>query len=128
MMLMRKTFTLAALMALAISVAGCGSFEKLTGMGRDDTVLAGQREDAIPGQASYPAASDMVKPGTVLGDDAQQAPDAAGQDVAAAEPAPEAATADKPCAPTDQKCKLAAKKAAEAAAQQSQNVFSDPLQ
>jgi hypothetical protein len=131
-MTMHKMITLAALMALAVAVAGCGSIEKLTGMGRDDTVLPGQREDAIPGQNSFPSPNDRVKPGTTLGDDAQQqggpAQGAPTQD-AAAQPLPDVAAPAKPCKATDQKCKLEAQKAAAAAkAQQSQDVFSDPQQ
>ncbi len=126
MMRTLRTFSTAALLAaLAVTASGCGSLEKLTGMGRDDTVLPGSREDAIPNQASFPAPKDQIKPGTQLGDDAQ-AQSADATDLAA-QPAPAPAPA-QPCKATDQKCKLAAKKAAAAAAQQSQDVFSDPQQ
>ena len=119
-----RTLTTAALLAaLAVTASGCGSIEKLTGLGRDDTVLPGQREDAIPNQASFPAPNDQIKPGTQLGDAAQ--PQTADATDSAAQPAPAPA---QPCKATDQKCKLAAKQAAAAAAQQSQDVFSDPQQ
>lgn len=39
---------LAMLLAVAVVIAGCGA-------GVDDTVLPGPREDAIPGQAVFPA-------------------------------------------------------------------------
>ena len=47
---MRKTCA-AGLVALALS--GCSLFN-----GVDDTVLPGKREDAIPGQSSFPAPGD----------------------------------------------------------------------
>lgn len=126
---MRNGFMAALIVALAITVSACSSIEKLTGMGRDDTVLPGTREDAIPGKPSFPDPNDQLKPGGTTGDNATQQ-GAAAQNSAAPtqstlEPAP-APTA--PCKPTDQKCKLAAKKAAAAAAQQSSDVFSDPQQ
>lgn len=43
---------------LAVGLAGCGAFDKLTGSGIDNTVLPGQREDAIPGRSQFPDAGD----------------------------------------------------------------------
>jgi len=50
---MRK-IALFVLIAASLSVAGCSSINKLTGQ-TDDTVLPGQREDAIPGKPTFPA-------------------------------------------------------------------------
>lgn len=41
------------LAALAVVGGGCSYVDKLTGQ-TDDTVLPGQREDAVPGRASFP--------------------------------------------------------------------------
>lgn len=43
---------------IAGGLAGCSTFDKLTGSGVDDTVLKGQREDAIPGRTQFPEAAD----------------------------------------------------------------------
>lgn len=134
-MIMRKSFVAGLMLAAAVSVSGCSSLQQLAGMGRDDTVLPGNREDAIPGKASFPDPNDKLKPGATTGDNVQPPDDIATKDTlsqlppepdtAAAAPAAPAA----PCKPTDQKCKLAAAKAAKAsAAQQSGDVFSDPQQ
>ena len=53
-----------ALLAAALLLAGCSSIERLTNQ-TDDTVLPGQREEAIPGQAQFPAeTAQPPKPGT----------------------------------------------------------------
>ncbi len=44
---------LIAILLLATTLAACGAIDRLTGR-NDDTVLPGNREEAIPGQASYP--------------------------------------------------------------------------
>ena len=126
----RNSFMAALIVTLAVSTAGCSSIQKLTGMGRDDTVLTGSREDAIPGKPAFPDPNDTLKPGASAGGTAQPPQGSASQDTMA-QPAPDAApaTTPKPCKATDQKCKLAAAKAAKgAAAQQSGDVFSDPQQ
>lgn len=51
---MKKLTPAILLLALALPLSGCG---KLFG-GVDDTVLPGAREDAIPGQTSFPAPGD----------------------------------------------------------------------
>jgi len=51
---MRTYFALALLAGLAVSAGGCSYLNKMTGQ-TDDTVLPGQREDAIPGKAQFPA-------------------------------------------------------------------------
>jgi hypothetical protein len=43
----------ALLLIMCLALAGCGYMDKLTG-GRDDTVLPGPREDAIPGKKQFP--------------------------------------------------------------------------
>lgn len=117
-MIMRKPLMLALALALSLSVAGCSSMEKLTGMGRDDTVLPGSREDAIPGKTQFPDASDTMKPGTSTGDSETQQ-DIATQDLSGQQPdaavTATPSTPPKPCKPTDQKCKLAAAHAAKSA-------------
>ncbi|MFT3987307.1 hypothetical protein [Aestuariivirga sp.] len=50
---MRK-IVLFTLIAASLSIAGCSSINKLTGQ-TDDTILPGQREDAIPGKPVFPA-------------------------------------------------------------------------
>lgn len=51
----------AILLAVALAIAGCKG-------GYDDTVLPGQREDAIPGQAVFPApGEDRLPQGTAGG-------------------------------------------------------------
>ena len=63
------------LVALALTVAGCSTFNKLTGQ-TDETVLPGSREDAIPGKASFPDPSDRAPTVPQPGDQntAQQQP------------------------------------------------------
>lgn len=45
--------TFLALGTVAFAVTGCGALDRLTG-GVDDTVLPGQREEAIPGRSTFP--------------------------------------------------------------------------
>ncbi len=48
----------------AMALASCSAIDRLTGQ-NDNTVLPGTREDAIPGQASFPtqsAAADPAQP------------------------------------------------------------------
>ncbi len=61
MMLLRHVITAAA---LAAALAGCSTIDSLTGQ-TDNTVLPGQREDAIPGRTQFPEASDAgtIRPG-----------------------------------------------------------------
>lgn len=46
-----------ALILAAFSATGCSYIDRLTGT-RDDSVLPGTREDAIPGKTQFPDASD----------------------------------------------------------------------
>lgn len=48
---------LLAIGAVAVTISGCSAFDRLTG-GVDDTVLPGQREEAIPGRATFPERAD----------------------------------------------------------------------
>lgn len=61
----------AIVLTLAVLVAGCGA-------GVDDTVLPGPREDAIPGQAVFPAPGDdklqTAQPGDSAPEDIAVAP------------------------------------------------------
>ena len=51
-----------ALGAVLLLLGGCSAVNSLTGQ-TDDTVLPGQREDAIPGRAQFPDRPDpLVKP------------------------------------------------------------------
>jgi hypothetical protein len=45
--------------AAAMLLSGCSTFNSLTG-GTDNTVLKGQREDAIPGRAQFPEKQDVA--------------------------------------------------------------------
>jgi hypothetical protein len=54
---MRNLSAPVMLLAVAVLLSGCSGFGKLFG-GTDDTILPGQREDAIPGHASYPEPGD----------------------------------------------------------------------
>lgn len=45
--------------AAAALLAGCGTLNSLTGQ-TDNTVLPGQREDAIPGRAKFPEKQDVA--------------------------------------------------------------------
>ncbi len=64
------------LLALAIALGGCG-------MGVDDTVLPGPREDAIPGQSVFPApGEDQLQKAT--GNSGSQAVEGGPEDIAVA--------------------------------------------
>lgn len=80
---------LMVLAVLAFGLAGCGVFDRLTGSGVDNTVLPGQREDAIPGRSQFPDTSD---PGVTR----------AGSDVSA--PPPPAADTSADCPIDDPAC------------------------
>ena len=56
MMIVRKILVLGAVIA---ALGGCSTFNSLTGQ-TDNTVLPGQREDAIPGRAQFPDQPDPV--------------------------------------------------------------------
>lgn len=59
MMRIRKALVLGAVVA---GLAGCSTVNSLTGQ-TDNTVLPGQREEAIPGRAAFPDKADpLVKP------------------------------------------------------------------
>ena len=45
--------------ATAALLSGCGTLNKLTGQ-TDNTVLPGQREDAIPGRSKFPEKQDVA--------------------------------------------------------------------
>jgi hypothetical protein len=47
------------LLAVALAVSACGAVDRLTGQ-TDNTVLPGQREEAIPGRAQFPDAPDPL--------------------------------------------------------------------
>ena len=72
----------------ALFLAGCSTVEKLTGQ-TDDTVLPGQREDAIPGRPLYP------EPQAGTGTVAQTAAEA--EVKSDSEPAAEATAEPAPC-------------------------------
>ena len=57
---LRKLLALAAAVAL---LGGCSTIDKLTGE-TDDTVLPGQREEAIPGRTQFPDAPDSATAST----------------------------------------------------------------
>lgn len=46
---------------LAAALAGCSTFNNLTGQ-NDNTVLPGSREEAIPGRAQFPGPDDTISP------------------------------------------------------------------
>lgn len=84
-----------AILATALALGGCSTFNKVTGQ-TDDTVLPGQREDAVPGRASFPDPSEKVTPGT---------------NVSASEPIPQDASPPAeatPCPAEDPACSGAA--------------------
>lgn len=85
------------LAVIAAGLGGCSTIDKITGQ-TDNTVLPGQREEAIPGRAQFPETSE-----------AAQAPQPQ-----AAEPAP--AEAAPACQPDDPACQPAS----------SDDTFSDP--
>jgi hypothetical protein len=47
--------------AIAAALAGCSTINSLTGQ-TDNTVLPGQREEAIPGRSQFPEAGDTIAP------------------------------------------------------------------
>jgi hypothetical protein len=52
--------TTCAAAAIATALAGCSMFNSLTGQ-VDNTVLPGQREDAIPGRSTFPEKPDVAQ-------------------------------------------------------------------
>ena len=85
--------------AVAAILGGCSTFNSLTGQ-TDDTVLPGQREDAIPGRAQFPESSAATS--------SASAPETA---------LPESADTPQPaCQPEDPACKPAS----------GDDTFSDP--
>lgn len=56
MSLLNKGFLLGGLL---LALSGCGMMDRLSG-GVDNTVLPGQREDAIPGRTQFPDTPDPV--------------------------------------------------------------------
>jgi len=81
-----------AIALIAAALASCSAIDRLTGQ-NDNTVLPGTREDAIPGQASFP--TEPAGGQTAAGDPA--APQA---ETAAAPEEPPACPADDPnCKP-----------------------------
>ena len=70
MTLIGKTVLLGVVMA---ALAGCSAFDRLTGQ-TDNTVLPGQREDAIPGRSQFPDTPDPLVTGASQPD--EQAPPA----------------------------------------------------
>lgn len=87
---------------LALGLTGCGGLDKLMGSGMDNTVLPGQREEAIPGRSQFPDPSEP-KPG-----------EAAPAETVSSEPAPPAESGSE-CPPDDPNCAPA-----------SDDTFSDP--
>ena len=82
-----------AIILLATALASCSAIDRLTGQ-NDNTVLPGTREDAIPGQASFP--TEPADGQTAVADPAQ--PQA--ETLAAPEDQPAACPADDPnCTP-----------------------------
>lgn len=59
---------------LAILAAGCSAVDKLTGQ-TDDTVLPGQREDAVPGKTQFPQQSDAAPSPSTQPDTSTTAPE-----------------------------------------------------
>ena len=96
MTVLRKLVFLGAVAAI---LGGCSTFNSLTGQ-TDDTVLPGQREDAIPGRAQFPESSAATS--------SASAPESAPQ-----EPAD---TPQPACQPEDPACKTAS----------GDDTFSDP--
>lgn len=76
----RKLLLAAAATAL---LAGCGTLNSLTGQ-TDNTVLPGQREDAIPGRSSFPEKQGAGSPSSTQSG---------------------AATTETYCAPDDPECR-----------------------
>lgn len=76
---MRFTGKLLVVGCAALLLSGCGTLNSLTGQ-TDNTVLPGQREDAIPGRASFPekdvaASSKPSTGGSAANDETYCAPD-----------------------------------------------------
>lgn len=103
MMIVHKVLVLGAVIA---ALAGCSTINSLTGQ-TDNTVLPGQREDAIPGRAQFP---DQPDPG-VSKSAGQQQPE---QSQTASTTSPDTA-----CEPGDASCQPPADSG-------SGDVFSDP--
>jgi hypothetical protein len=80
------------LLLAGLALTGCGSIDKLTGQ-TDNTVLPGQREDAVPGRPQFPAPNDSA-PRT-------SAPPVETADVPAAPDCPVDDPACDPMAPAD---------------------------
>lgn len=60
---MTRATALLLVAAAAALLSGCSTFNSLTGQ-TDNTVLPGQREDAIPGRTSFPENRDVAVGGT----------------------------------------------------------------
>ncbi len=85
MTLAGKLLVAAAATAL---LAGCGTLNSLTGQ-TDNTVLPGQREDAIPGRSQFPEKQDVAvgsPSGTAAGDAAASSETYCGPDDPACKP------------------------------------------
>jgi hypothetical protein len=100
MMIVHKVLVLGAVIA---ALAGCSTINSLTGQ-TDNTVLPGQREDAIPGRAQFP---DQPDPG-VSKSAGQQQPE---------QTQTASTTAGTACQPDDASCQPPADNG---------DVFSDP--
>ena len=96
------------IVAVALLLTGCGTFNSLTGQ-TDNTVLPGQREDAIPGRAQFPD-----QPDPLVASPAAEAPQQAGQAEPPSSMAGSSGTVE--CQPDDPACQPAAQ----------DGVFSDP--
>ncbi|MCB1378963.1 MAG: hypothetical protein KDK89_11435 [Alphaproteobacteria bacterium] len=94
--MVRAVRRLMLLSAVGAILSGCGAFDKFTGQ-VDDTVLPGQREDAVPGRSQFPdKAEGPVTQGSDTSAEPEQAP-------------------SSPCAADDPACQPS-----------SDGVFSDP--
>ncbi|MGQ0483887.1 MAG: hypothetical protein ACT4SY_00830 [Hyphomicrobiales bacterium] len=82
-----------AILLLATALASCNAIDRLTGR-IDNTVLPGNREEAIPGQASFPTGS-AGGPATAADPAAPQAETAAAPE----EQAPVCPADDPDCTP-----------------------------
>ncbi len=78
---------------LVIGLAGCSTIDKLTGQ-TDDTVLPGQREEAVPGKAQFPQGADPAVQRSAPASPAAKPP---GEEQA--EPAKECPPDDANCTP-----------------------------
>ena len=63
--------------AVAVALTGCSTLNSLTGQ-TDNTVLPGQREDAIPGRAQFPDQPDPLVQRPAAGQDDTQTASTAG--------------------------------------------------